>query len=71
MQRSGTVVIARDLPAISDGCCNGPVNCDITEMYFSHWKTVVVSEKVWSVNLEASISGEYQTLGGYSGWPLE
>ena len=26
---------------------------------------------MWSVNLEASISGEYQTLGGHSGRPSE
>jgi len=40
-------------------------------MYFSLWKTPGVSERMWSVNLEASISGEYQTLGGYSGRPSE
>jgi len=27
-----------------------------------------VSERMWSVNLDVSISGEYQTLGGHSGW---
>jgi len=30
-----------------------------------------VSERMWSVNLDASISGEYQTVGGHSGRPLE
>jgi len=39
----------------------------ISKMYFSLWKTPGVSERLWSVNLEASISREYQTLGGYSG----
>jgi len=43
----------------------------ISKMYFSLWKTPVVSERIWSANLEASISGEYQTLGGYSGRPSE
>jgi len=43
----------------------------ISKMYFSLWKTPGVSERMWSVNLEASISGEYQTLGGYSGRPAE
>jgi len=40
-------------------------------MYFSLWKTPSVSERMRSVNLEASISGEYQTLGEYSGRPSE
>jgi len=44
---------------------------DISKMYFSHWKTPGVSERMWSVNLDASISGEYQTLGGHSGQPSE
>jgi len=35
-------------------------------MYFSHWKPPGVSERMWSVNLDASISGEYQTLEGHS-----
>jgi hypothetical protein len=30
-----------------------------------------VSERIWSVNLNASISEEYQTLGGDSGRLLE
>jgi hypothetical protein len=38
----------------------------ISKMYFSHWKPPGVSERMWSVNLDASISGEYQTLGGHS-----
>jgi len=38
----------------------------ISKMYFSHWKTPGVSERMWSVNLDASISGEYQTLRGHS-----
>jgi len=43
----------------------------ISKMYFSLWKTPGVSERMWSVNLEASISGEYQTLGRDSGRPSE
>jgi len=43
----------------------------ISKMYFGLWKTPGVSERMWSVNLAASISGEYQTLGGYSGRPSE
>jgi len=38
----------------------------ITKMYFSHWKPPGVSERMWSVNLDTSISGEYQTLWGHS-----
>jgi len=44
---------------------------DISRMYFSHWEAPRVSERRRSVNLEASISGENQTLGGHSGRPLE
>jgi len=43
----------------------------ISKMYFSHWKPPGVFESMWSVNLDASISGEYQTLGGHSGRPSE
>jgi hypothetical protein len=43
----------------------------ISKMYFSHWKAPGVSERIWSVNLDASISGEYQTLGGCSCKPSE
>jgi hypothetical protein len=39
----------------------------ISKMYFTHWEPPGVSERRRSVNLEASISGEHQTLGGYSG----
>jgi hypothetical protein len=38
----------------------------ISKMYFSHLKPPGGSERMWSVNLDASISGEYQTLGGHS-----
>jgi len=44
---------------------------NISEMYFSHWKPPGVSERMWSVNLEASISGGYLTLGGHSSPPSE
>jgi hypothetical protein len=30
-----------------------------------------VSERMWSVNLDVSVSGEYQTLGGHSCRPSE
>jgi len=43
----------------------------ISKMYFSHWEPPGVSERMWSVNLEVSISGKYQTLGGHSGRPSE
>jgi len=43
----------------------------ISKMYFSHWKPPGVSERIWSVNLDGSISGKYQTLGGHSGRPSE
>jgi len=43
----------------------------ISKMYFSHWNTPGVSERMWSVILDASISGEYQTLGGHSCRPSE
>jgi hypothetical protein len=32
-----------------------------SKMYFSHWKPPVVSERMWSVYLDASISEGYQT----------
>jgi len=38
----------------------------ISKMYFSHCKPPGVSERMWSVNLDVSISGEYRTLGGLS-----
>ena len=44
----------------------GQFGFGISKMYFSHWKPPGVSERMWSVNLDASISGEYQTLGGHS-----
>jgi hypothetical protein len=40
-----------------DGAC-------ISRMDFSQCKTRGVSEMMWSVNLDASMSGEYQTVGG-------
>ena len=43
----------------------------ISKMYFSHWKPPGGSERMCSVNLDASISGEYQTLRGHSYWPSE
>ena len=43
----------------------------ISKMYFRHWKPPGVSERMSSVNLDASISGEYQTLGGHSCRPSE
>jgi len=52
--------------------CNGMQNFNtfciyyISKMYFSHWKPPGVSERMWSVHLDASISGEYQTPGGRS-----
>jgi len=44
---------------------------DISKMYFSLWKPPGVSESMGSANLDASISGEYQTLGGHSCRPSE
>ena len=44
---------------------------NISKMYFSHFQPPGVSERMWSVNLDASISGEYQTIGGHSGRPWE
>jgi hypothetical protein len=44
---------------------------NISKMYFSDWKPPGVSARMWSVNLNASISGEYQTLGGHFCRPSE
>jgi hypothetical protein len=44
---------------------------NISKMYFSHWKPQGVSERMRSVNLDASIAGQYETLGGHSCWPSE
>jgi len=38
----------------------------IRKMYCSHWKHAGVSDRMRSVNIDASIVGEYVTLGGYS-----
>jgi len=48
-------------------------NCDIfiRKMFFSLWKPPGVSERMWSVNLDVSMSGEYQTQGGNSGRPSD
>jgi len=43
----------------------------ISKMYFSLWKPPEGSERMWSVNLGASGSGEYQSTGGHSGRPSE
>jgi hypothetical protein len=43
----------------------------ISKMYFIRLKPPGVSARMWSVNLDASISGEYQTLGGHSCWDSE
>jgi len=43
----------------------------ISKINFSHWKPPGVSERMWSVNLDGSISGECQTPGGHSGRPWE
>jgi hypothetical protein len=40
-------------------------------MYFGHWKLPGVSERMWSDNLDGSISGNYQTVGGHSWRPPE
>jgi len=45
--------------------------CQISKMHFSHWKPAGVSERMLSVKLDVSISGEYQTLGGQSCRPSE
>jgi len=49
----------------------GITEMDNSKMYFSHWEPPGVSERMWSVNLDASISGECQTIGGHSGRPSE
>jgi hypothetical protein len=40
-------------------------------MYFGHWKPPGVSERMWSIHLDASILGEYQTPGGHSCQPSQ
>jgi hypothetical protein len=42
---------------------------NISKMDFGHWKSPGVSERMWSVNLDALITGEYQRVGGYCGRP--
>jgi hypothetical protein len=39
---------------------------NISKMYCIHWITPRVSERMQSVNFDASISGEYQTIEGHS-----
>jgi hypothetical protein len=43
----------------------------ISKMDFSHWEPPGVSVRMWSVNLEVSISGENKTIGGHSARPTE
>jgi hypothetical protein len=43
----------------------------ISKMYFSHRKPPDVSERMWSLDFDASSAGEYQTLGRYWGWTSE
>jgi len=38
---------------------DAPEDNSISKMYFGLWKTPGVSERMWSVNFEVSISGEY------------
>jgi len=38
-------------------------------MYIGHRKAPGVSERMWSVNLDASVSGEYQTISNDSTSP--
>jgi len=42
----------------------------MSKMFFSHWEPPGVCERGRSVNLEASIAEENQTIGGHSGQPL-
>jgi len=44
---------------------------NISKIHFGYWDPPGVSERMSSVNLKASMSGEYQTIGGHSGWPSE
>ena len=53
------------------GCDRASLEIHISTMYFRHWKPQGVSERMWSVNIDASISAEYQTLGGHSCRPSE
>jgi len=46
-------------------------NSSISKMEFSHWEPPGVSERMCSVNLDALISGECQTVGGHSSQPSE
>ena len=39
----------------------------ISKMYFSLWKPPGISERMWGVNLDASSSGDYETLGRHYG----
>jgi len=43
----------------------------IRRIYSSYWESPWVPERMCSVNLEGSISGENRTLGGHSSWPSE
>jgi hypothetical protein len=38
----------------------------ISKIYFSLSEPPEVSQRMWSVNLDASILGKYQTIGGHS-----
>jgi hypothetical protein len=68
LQAAQCSVIMRFISSVHVEFQQGPcaLNC-ISKMYFSLWMTPGVSERMWSVNIEVSISGEYQTLGRNSG----
>jgi len=44
-----------------------PDMISISKMYFRYWEPPGLSERMWTVNLEVSISGEYLGQGGNSG----
>jgi hypothetical protein len=46
-------------------------NNHISKMNFRLWKPPGMSERIWSVNLDASMSGEYLTLKELACWASE
>jgi len=70
MRTSVSLPLSVDLMSVIKSLYSA-ISLYISQMYFSHWEPPGVSERRRSVNLEASISGENQTLGGHSGRPSE
>jgi len=61
--------IGSELSRMTGASTNAPPG--ISKTHPSHWNPPGVSERMWSVDLDVSMSGEYRTLGGHYIRPSE